>query len=282
MKPVTTLILTTALASGSAMADLTLTTYNPQDKGIFPVASTLIEGEKNAVLFDAQFGVEEGKHVLDMIQKSGKQLQAIYITAGDPDFYFGLEPIVKAYPDVNIYATQAVVDHIKRTKDQKISYWGPILGENAPKSVYVPQVFNGNISLEGESIELKEGGTHQAYYWIPSLKTVLGGVSVASGGHVWMADAATHEKRIEWVQGLDRMLALKPTRVIPGHYIGEEPADTDAVTFNRDYVATYDVNVANSQNSAELIKKTMQAYPQFEADAGLELGAKVSMGEMNW
>ena len=64
-----------------------------------------------------------------MIKKSGKKLTTVYISAGDPDFYFGLEPIKAAFPDVKVLADQHVVDHINQTKDAKLSYWSPILGK---------------------------------------------------------------------------------------------------------------------------------------------------------
>ena len=39
-----------------------------------------------------------------MIKKNGKPLSRIVITSGDPDFYFGLEPLVKAFPQAEVVA----------------------------------------------------------------------------------------------------------------------------------------------------------------------------------
>ncbi|HAS8193656.1 MBL-fold metallo-hydrolase Vmh [Vibrio vulnificus] len=271
-----------ATLSQPALAALKLTTYNPQEKAIFPVSSTLISGKKEAILFDAQFSTTEGKALVELIRQSGKELTTVYITGGDPDFYFGLQPIVEAFPQVKIKATATIVDHINHTKDQKIGYWGPILGEGAPSQLYVPEVYNGDISLEGEKIELKEAGTHNAYYWIPSLKTALGGVSTYSGIHVWMADSQTKEERLEWVASLDRMKQLKPKRVIPGHYLGQVPPRVEAVDFTKQYVMDWQRYVEQSSNSTQLIEKITAQYPLLTADEGVTIGAKVSMGEMKW
>lgn len=219
---------------------------------------------------------------MELIRQSGKELTTVYITGGDPDFYFGLQPIVEAFPQVKIKATATIVDHINHTKDQKIGYWGPILGEGAPSQLYVPEVYNGDISLEGEKIELKEAGTHNAYYWIPSLKTALGGVSTYSGIHVWMADSQTKEERLEWVASLDRMKQLKPKRVIPGHYLGQVPPRVEAVDFTKQYVMDWQRYVEQSSNSTQLIEKITAQYPLLTADEGVTIGAKVSMGEMKW
>ncbi|ELE7612869.1 MBL fold metallo-hydrolase [Vibrio vulnificus] len=271
-----------ATLSQPALAALKLTTYNPQEKAIFPVSSTLISGNKEAILFDAQFSTTEGKALVELIRQSGKELTTVYITGGDPDFYFGLQPIVEAFPQVKIKATATIVDHINHTKDQKIGYWGPILGEGAPSQLYVPEVYNGDILLEGEQIELKEAGTHNAYYWIPSLKTALGGVSTYSGIHVWMADSQTKEERLEWVASLDRMKQLKPKRVIPGHYLGQVPPRVEAVDFTKQYVMDWQRYVEQSSNSTQLIEKITAQYPLLTADEGVTIGAKVSMGEMKW
>lgn len=279
-----TLTLATTLIAGTALAaPLTVTLYNPGDKAIFPVSSELVSGEKEAILVDAQFGVNDGQALVELIKQSGKKLTTVYISGGDPDFYFGLEPIKAAFPDVKVLASQHVVDHIKQTKDAKLAYWGPILGKQAPKTLIVPQVMTAShLTLEGERIEIKEMNTPNAYLWAPSIKTAFGGVPVYSGVHVWMADSQSKAARTEWVNALDRMLALKPERVIPGHFLGEAPKGTQAVTFTRDYVLRFEQALASTKGSGPLIDALKQAYPSLPVDDGLDIGAKVNTGEMKW
>lgn len=279
-----TLTLATTLLGGAALAaPLTVTVYNPGDKGIFPVSSELVTGEKEAILIDAQFGVNDGKALVDLIKQSGKTLTTVYISGGDPDYYFGLEPIKAAFPEVKILASQHVVDHINKTKDAKLAYWGPILVEQAPKQLIVPQVLTASrLTLEGETIEIKAMNTPNAYLWLPSIKTALGGVPVYGNTHVWMADSQTKEARAQWVQTLNEMLALKPERVVPGHFLGAEPKGTEAVTFTRDYVLRFEQALAKAKRSAELVSALQRAYPALPMDDGVEIGAKVATGEMKW
>ena len=279
-----TLTLATTLLGGAALASpLTVTVYNPGDKAIFPVSSELVTGDKEAILIDAQFGVNDGKALVDLIKQSGKRLTTVYISGGDPDFYFGLEHIKAAFPDVKILASQHVVDHIKQTKDAKLAYWGPILAEQAPKTLIVPQVMTAShLTLDGEKIEIKEMNTPSAYLWAPSIKTAFGGVPVYSGVHVWMADSQTKAARAQWMQALDGMLALKPERVIPGHFLGTEPKGTQAVTFTRDYVQRFEQELATAKHSDQLIDGLKKAFPSLPVDDGLAIGAKVNMGEMKW
>jgi len=84
------------------------------------------------------------------------------------------------------------------------------------------------------------------------------------------------------VNALDRMLALKPERVIPGHFLGEAPKGTQAVTFTRDYVLRFEQALASTKGSGPLIDALKQAYPSLPVDDGLDIGAKVNTGEMKW
>ncbi|AJQ93884.1 Vmh family MBL fold metallo-hydrolase [Gynuella sunshinyii] len=274
-----------ALLMGAAVSAkaLDIQVYNPGEKAIFPVSSELVTGEHDAILVDAQFDVMNGQALVDMIKSSGKTLQAIYISGGDPDYYFGLEPIVAAFPDVKVLASQAVVDHIIETKDAKLSYWGPILGSGAPQTLTVPEVMTAtSLTLEGEIIEVKAMNTPNAFLWAPSVKTVFGGVAVSNALHVWMADSQTPEVRAEWVAALNEMIGLEPQRVIPGHFLGSAPQGTEGVIFTRDYLQRFEAELAKSKDSAELIAAMKQAYPALPEDDGLAIGAKVATGEMKW
>ena len=188
-----------------------------------------------------------------------------------------------AFPDVKVLADQHVVDHINQTKDAKLSYWSPILGKGAPKSLTVPQVMTAShLTLDGEKIEIKEMNTPNAFLWAPSIKTAFGGVPVYSGVHVWMADSQTKAARSNWVKALDNLLALKPERVVPGHFLGSAPKGTAAVTFTRDYVQRFEQALATAKNSDQLIDGLKKTFPSLPVDDGLAIGAKVNMGEMKW
>lgn len=266
-------------------AELNITHYNPGKNAIFPVSSVIVSGDEQAILFDAQFSTADGQNLVDQIKASGKTLTMIYISGGDPDYYFGLEPLVAAFPNVEIVASEAVVKHINQTKDAKLEYWGPILEDNAPSTVIVPNVLNDTtLILEGEKIEVKEINTHEAYLWVPSTKTVFGGVSVYAGLHVWTADTQSKDDRNQWVQSLEHMKELEPEVVIPGHYLGEMPTKTDGVQFTIDYIAHIEQALESAENptSSDIINYMKMHYPHLESEGDLELGAQVLSGEMEW
>ncbi len=264
-------------------APLTLDTYNPQEKGIFAVSSTLVSGPKEAVLFDAQFSVKDGEALVKKVRDSGKTLSKIVITSGDPDFYFGLQPLVKAFPNAKVVATQAVVDHIKATKDAKLAFWGPQMKDGAPSELIVPQVIaSTTFMLDGEKIDIEQADSYAAYVWIPSAKAILGGTGVSSGIHVWTADTQTKASRAQWIATLDEMAAHKPESVIPGHYLGTPPAGIEAINFTRTYLQQFEQALAAHKDSAGVIEAMKKQQPKLAEVSSLELSAKVNTGEMKW
>lgn len=279
-----TLAILLSLAAVPAIsAPLHLEVYNPGENAIFPVSSTLISGPKEVVLIDAQFSTKDGQKLADTLKASGKNLTKIIITSGDPDYYFGLEPLVNAFPSVSVVASPAVVDHIRATKDAKLEYWGPKMEDGAPKSIIVPEpTQETRFSVDGTPLELRHSGEYAAYIWIPSEKTILGGTGIASGMHVWTADTQSAEKRQAWRNVLTEMKALKPTTVIPGHYLGTRLDGDKAVTFTQDYLNKFESALSKHKNSADVISEMKAAYPGLADEGSLELSAKVNTGEMKW
>ncbi|KAL6965900.1 hypothetical protein U1Q18_050118 [Sarracenia purpurea var. burkii] len=259
--------------------------YNPQNEGIFPVSSSLVTASTDVILFDGQFSIKDGEKLIEMIEDCGKILIKIIITSGDPDFYFGLQPIIEAYPNVKIVASREVVQHIRKTKDAKMEKWGPVLNEGAPHTLYVPEISRENLfTVEGQSLLLRRSNHYAAYFWIPTMSTILGGISVSWGIHVFTADTQTPESRESWCDVLREIIDLKPQQVVPGHYLGERPAGDEAVRFTLDYLLNFEKVLREHEykNSKAVIDAMKTAYPYLGMVMTLEISAKVNTGEMEW
>ncbi|NKJ19536.1 MBL fold metallo-hydrolase [Dyella sp. SG609] len=286
----TALLLSLALAGAAQAKDaarpLKLDVYNPGDKGIFPVASVLVEGERDAVLVDAQFAKGDAQKLVEKIKASGRHLTTIYISHGDPDYYFGLDVLHAAFPDAKIVASKPTVEHIQASSKAKLAYWGPILKQDAPAALVVPDVLEGSrLTLEGRALDVVglDGPTpERSFVWIPSLKAVVGGVVVFSNLHVWMADTQTPASHAQWLATLDRIEQLKPAKVIPGHYQEGTPFDLSQVRYTRGYIQAYDAEAAKAKDAAALVAAMEKRYPKAGEKASLELSAKVSKGEKQW
>ncbi|XVO80392.1 MBL fold metallo-hydrolase [Pseudomonas chlororaphis] len=265
---------------------LKLDVYNPGTAAIFPVTSVLVSGKKEAILVDAQFGKSQAEQLVEKIRASGKQLTTIYISHGDPDYYFGLDTITQAFPKAKVVASQPTVEHIKATVDGKLAFWGPKMGADVPAKTIVPGVLKGHsLTLEGQKLDiigLDGKQPDRTFVWIPSIKAVVGGVVVAENIHVWMADTQSAQSHKDWLTTLDTIAALKPKTVVPGHYLGESARSLAPVHFTADYIKAFDEETAKAKDSAELIAAMKKRYPDLGEDSSLELSAKVAKGEMKW
>ena len=110
---------------------LQLTTYHGEI-GPFPVSSVIVAGETEAVLIDAQFTLADAHRVVALVLATGKRLTSVYVSHGDPDYYFGLGVIRDAFPDARIVASGPTVEHIAHSAAAKLATWGPQLGANGP------------------------------------------------------------------------------------------------------------------------------------------------------
>ena len=282
------LAITAALLLGTSLtaraADLKLEVYNPGQNSIFAVSSEIVTGEKDAVLIDAQFQRNDAQKLVEMIKASGKNLTTIYISQADPDFYFGLDTLHAAFPNAKIVATQATIDEINATKAGKVAFWGPQLKDNAPKAVIVPEPLTGNsFELEGKKFEIKGQTPARTFVWIPGLKAVVGGVIVdGNTEHLWVADTQTPESRKAWIATLDQITALKPTIVVPGHFLPGAAQTLKSVEFTKQYLQTLEKELPKAKNAQALVNAMKGHYPALKGDESLEMSAKVLKGEMKW
>lgn len=282
-------LLTAALVTASTSvlaAPLKLEVFNPGEAAIFPVASVLVTGDQDAVLIDAQFSRAEALKLVERIRASGKVLRTVYISHSDPDFFFGLDVIQDAFPQAQIVATAGTVAAMQKKAAAKVAYWGPILKDNAPHRIVMPQVLDGDTIAIGKE-QLKITGLHGAtpertFVWIPSLKAAVGGVVLFQGLHVWMADTQTPESRRNWLATLDAVAALKPAIVVPGHFKVGAAMTPDSIAYTRNYVLRFESETAKAADSAALASAMRAAYPDAGLDAALQTSAKVAKGEIKW
>ncbi|WP_209016257.1 MBL fold metallo-hydrolase [Roseibium sp. RKSG952] len=286
MKAILTATAAMMISTAAMAADLKITQFTPNEGSLFPVSSNLVEGPSEVLLVDAQFEKDDAEQLVSMIQATGKPLTTVFISHKDPDFYFGLDTIRAAYPDVKIVATPETVKGIEKTIQLKYDFWGPILKENAPTELIIPDVLEGDsLTVDGETIQVVGLDGHDpvhTFLWAPTEKTVLGGVVLYENVHVWLADNQTPESRDNWRATLEQITALNPERIIPGHVIGDSAEDESIVDFTKEYVATFEAASEEAENSAALVAAMQEAYPTFENVGDLELSAQVIEGERSW
>lgn len=272
-------------AAAQAAPPLSVQVHNA-DAGSFHVNAVLVSGKTDAVLLDTGFTRADALRIVAMVLDSRKTLKTVYISQADPDYYFGIDLIRQHFPAARVVTTAPTRKKIEATLATKLKVWGPRLGANAPVTVPLPEVLSGNtLTLEDQVLEIRgldDSLPHRSFVWIPSIRTIAGGVNVYAGLHLWTADAQSVQERADWSRKLGTMAALQPLTVIPGHSQPGRPHDASQLAWSQAYLARYEQELPRAADSAALIRAMKAAYPDAGLDIALEIGAKVNKGEMSW
>ena len=269
--------------------DLSIQVFISSDKHDgFGVSSTLIMGEKEALLVDAQFTLANAHRLAADIIESGRELKRIFITHLHPDHFLGLEVIKTVFPDAEVISYKTVASDVNDAYDFKIDYWGQeVLQENGAKTKFaVTQIEDDTLYLEGHEIQilgLMSGDCITiSPLWIPSIKTLIASDLVFSDAHVWIADMRTPERIEKWMKSLDIIEALRPEVIVPGHSSLPPSLSPSTIGFTRRYIHDF-LDVLHRVNTSEsLVAEMERIYPNLPVKICLEYSAKIIKDKYSW
>src|SRR6202167_6269665 len=253
-------------ASGPAYAQSKLQLKVHTGVGVngYDVNSTMISGEKDMLVIDPQFSLNEAHRLAAEILESKKNLTTIYITHPHPDHLFGLAVLKQAFPSAKIVALPATVNAAKTGWPARQKFWFPTYGNNipGPDPVLPEELSTPVLTLEGEQFPITGGvqgdGPGNSFVYIPSLKAVVAGDTVFD--HVYFG-VPKDKAREDWMKTLDQIAALNPAILVPGHEGPGAQHDLSAIAFMKKYIADWDANAATSKNAAEMRAKVVKQYP---------------------
>jgi glyoxylase-like metal-dependent hydrolase (beta-lactamase superfamily II) len=260
--------------AGSSKLQVQVLTASPDG---FLVDATLVSGEKDAILVDADFTLADAHRTAAAILDAKKNLTTVYVTHFHPDHYFGLVVLKQAFPKAKIVALPATIAEIKKTWQAKVKQWQPLYGDAIPSKPIVPSPLAGKtLTLEGETLEIHGGvqgdSPNNSYVWIPSAKTVITGDIVYHGVHPWTAETNA-AARAAWLKTLDDLSALGATTIVPGHKDPKLKDDATGIDQTRAYLRAFDEALATSKTPDELEAKMKAKYPDVQLAVIVHFGA---------
>src|ERR1700680_1126139 len=189
-----------------------------------PISSTLISGERDAVLVDTPITIEQARALVNWIAARGKNLTTIYATHGHGDHFFGASTILERFPGARFVARPEVIEIMRQqaSPETLATYWSPRFPGQISRQLAIAEELTGNvIDLEGqELVSVPLGFTDTAgttCLHVPSIGLIVAGDAAYNGVHLHLSESPDQRKRQEWIAAIDKMESLKPSAVIAGH-----------------------------------------------------------------
>lgn len=237
------------------------------------MASTLISGEKEAILIDPPLTINQGNQIsawIEGVLGPSKKLTTIYITHGHGDHYFSVTTILERFPDAKVLATEATIKHMAQQIEPEYynGLWGASFpGQLEPPSVEALKALEGNtIDLEGYAINIVEAGhsdTHDStFVHIPDLNMVVAGDVCYNELHQWLAEALDENERNAWIAALEKIARLKPATVIASHKLPGAVDGINNVFSTIKYIRAFGECKNESKDAGELYHKMLARYPR--------------------
>ena len=253
-------------------------------------SSTLIYGERDAVLVDTFLTTEQSQTLLDWVVASGKNLTAIYVTHGHGDHFFGLASLLERFPRAKAVATPEIVKamHEHLSPASVDNFWRRLFPGEIPNRLLVAEPLEGNaLELEGHKLVAINAGrtdtAHSTCLHVPSIGLIVGGDVVYNGIHPYLGETDT-QSRLEWISTLDKLETLKPKAVIAGHKVPENDDNPRIIAETRQYLRDFNrLNTATEDRARALRRDAgnLSRSRQSRISLGWRQGGQGSHGGKN-
>ena len=241
-------------------------------------SSTLIHGERDAVLVDTFLTIEQSQTLQNWVVASGKNLTAIYVTHGHGDHFFGLASLLERFPRAVAVATPEIVNAMREQLSPAWidDFWRRRFPGEIPDRLLVAEPLErSELELEGHKLVVVNAGrtdtANSTCLHVPSIGLIVGGDAVYNGIHPYLSETDTRS-RFEWISTLDKLEALKPKAVVAGHKLPENDDDPRIIAETRQYLRDFNRLNAATTTARELYDAMLEIYPD-RANPGSLWGA---------
>ena len=230
-----------------------------------PTASTLIYGERDAVLVDPLMTKDESRALADWVVATGKNVTAIFVTHAHGDHFFGAPAVLERFPDAKVVAAPGVAARMDAQYALLDGFWNlRFPGQISGQRVTAEPLTDGVLELEGEqlrAIELRHTDTDgTSALHVPSTGLVVAGDAVYGDVNLYLVEAKG-DGRQQWLDALDTIERLQPAAVVAGHKRDGDADSPENIGQTRRYIEDFSAAVEKAGNYTDLYEAMVALYP---------------------
>ena len=149
------------------------------DDNSFNVTAVILQKEADVYLINAGFTKAAANELVDFINTEKLNLKGAFVIHGDPDYYFGMEQILRSIPKLEILSTEETQQHIAESVIGKLAVWSSVLQEQAPVNVILPKAVTGDkLNILGTEFEFVGDDKNRINLFEKNDKLLIGGIDI--------------------------------------------------------------------------------------------------------
>lgn len=246
--------------------------------------STLIYGDRDAILIDASQLCSDSYRMAAEIIPMRRNLTHIYVSHFHPDHHFGLAALKHAFPRAKIVGLPSVVKDVVFTSSDKVDMWAidRFGAGEIPAATTIPMpMAEPRLELEGEEIFFSDGwegdSINNSTVWIPSIGVACAIDIAFHDCHLWPIESNVN-RREKWRADIARLRDFGTRIIIPGHCDTEKirlmedvqeditKTYTECVDWSIEYLNRYEEVYNKAKSGLELIEGMNKHYRHVKAE----------------
>ncbi|MFI5798726.1 MBL fold metallo-hydrolase [Streptomyces sp. NPDC051677] len=232
-----------------------------------PISSTLVYGERDAVLVDPVMTAQQAAALADWVESFDRNLTTIYVTHGHGDHWFGLATLLERFPNARPVATPTVAENMVKQMDPGFldNFWRALFpGQIADRLVAAEPLEGTALELEDRELTIVPLGhtdtDDTTALHVPSIGLVVAGDAAYNDVHLYLAESP-REGRAAWKEAIDVIAGLDPAHVVAGHKRADRPDSPDILAETRGYLDDFEECVESTGSTEELYQAMLKIHP---------------------
>ncbi|MCZ0983273.1 MBL fold metallo-hydrolase [Streptomyces diastatochromogenes] len=230
-----------------------------------PLSTTLVHGERDAVLIDPPFTRNRIEEVAAWVAAGGKNITAIVATHGHGDHWFGTSAFAERFC-APVVATAGTIAVMHGNVEARPFAWDKLWPGQIPDAPVTAVTVPGDtLSLEGHDLRLVEVGhtdtEHTSVVHVPDLGLVVAGDALYNGAHMYVGESAGGGLDA-WRDAIDTVKALAPRHIVAGHKNKDLDDDaTRVIAETRRYLDNTETALKECASATKFFRTMLERHP---------------------